>query len=703
MKGAAFKYKKILIMLLIAVLEELFLFNSQTYDSMDNTSIPLSEIVNFELLSGKMNGQGDIVLDPDSDCVGLILDVSGKRVNNLKLDVCCVDSQGNPVNDIPCNVDFCLEENVLVGGKNPDGSGLFEWHITDSTVKSVFHGIESSHYLRTESKGETRSCIIFLSDPSGVYDTFRIYDLELNAFRPLLISPLRMLCIFVLVLSFYYLFIDEQMRKCETLKLSKRGRGILLAVFVAFAVFAFVWPILNHLNMKDEYAPYAMLARSFLEGRTSVGGPVPDYISATEGQPVYWRYDDAMIDMYDYSFHGGKYYVYFGVLPCVLLYLPYLLLTGKDMPNAYAVSALCVIAAVLIYFMLKAVIAKWYRHASLQVHILLTIVFSAGMYLPVFITGPEHYQLPILAGCDLIFAGIILIIKSGTDNKRPYLMLFLGSLCLALVSLCRPAMLIFSFLVMCIPAGRILSNIKGRDTKNYDTKGIFTEVLCMAVPFIVCASVCMIYNYVRFGSVLEFGFENNLTSIPVGVGDTFMPYAIYKCIYEYLIKPPAIDPSFPFLAVDREHFFANGIEFAVSKISGGLIGMFPCVLAILFMPVYKEKLKSKHLFIQMLILMASGLGVMLFSAIYSQYITSRYVAEFSWTLLLPAAVVLLEMEESFRKSDGKESRIFYNSLTAVLFVSLFFGLFMIFGGGYLPEKRNPQLWYTIKSMFDAFG
>lgn len=701
MHSISYKYKKILIMLLVVALAELFLFNSRTYDSMENTSIPLSEIKNFEIQNGKMNGQGDIVLEPDTDYVCLILDVPGKRINNLKLDVCCVDSQGNPVNDIPCNVELYLEENVLLGGKNPDGSGLFEWHVTGSTVKNVFHGIESSYYLRTESTGETRSCVLFLSDPSENYDTFRIYDLELNAFRPLFISPLRIVCIFAVVLIFYFLFFDEQMRKCETLKLSKSGKIILLSVFVIFSVFAFVWPTLNHLVMKDDYAPYAMLARSFLEGRTSVGGPVPDYISASEGQPVYWRYDDAKIDMYDYSFHGGKYYVYFGVLPCVLFYIPYLLLTGHDMPNAYAVSALCVIAVALIYFMLKAVIAKWYRHASFQVHILLTAVFAVGMYLPVYITGPEHYQVPILAACDLIFAGIIFVIKFEENNKRTYLTLVLGSLCLALVSFCRPAMLIFSLLIMCIPTGMVLSNIKGCDTKKTIIEG-----LCMAVPFIVCASICMLYNYVRFGSVLEFGFENNLTSIPVGAADTFMPYAIYKCIYEYLIKPPTLDPSFPFIAAERAHFCENGVEFVVSKISGGLIGMFPCVLAIPFMSVYKEKLKSKHLFIQLLILMASGLGIMLFSAIYSQYITNRYVAEFSWTLFLPAAVVLLEMEESSRKSDGKESRIFYNALTAVLLVSLIFGLFMFCGGGntkFLLEKGNPQLWYNIRSMFDAFG
>ena len=698
MKSATLKYKKILLMLLVVVLVELFFFNSQTYDSMENISVPLSEIQNFEFQNGKMNGQGDVVQDPGTDYVRLILDVPGKRINNLKIDVSCVDPQGNPVNDIPCDVGFAIQENVLFGGKNPDGSGMFEWHVTGCTVKSVFHEIESSHYLRTESTGETRKCILVFYDPSGKYDTFRIYNIEFNAFRPLFISPLRMLCIFAVVLIFYFLFIDEQMRKCETLKLSKRGRIILLVAFAAFAVFAFVWPSLNKRVMEDDYVPYAMLARSFLEGRTSVGGPVPDYISATEGQPAYWRFDDAMIDMYDYSFHGEKYYVYFGVLPCVLFFLPYLLLTGHDMPNTYAVSALCVIAVALIYFLLKAVIEKWYRHATLQLHILLSAVFAVGMYLPVFITGPEHYQIPILAGCNLIFAGIIFIIKSGTENKRPYLTLVLGSLCLALVSLCRPAMLIFSLLIMCIPAGMVLSSAKGRDKKRTVKVG-----LCMVVPFMVCASICMIYNYVRFGSVLEFGFENNLTSIPVGYDDIFMPYAIYKCIYEYLIKPPTLDLSFPFIASESAYICENGLEFVVSKISGGLIGMFPCLLAIPFMSVYKEKLKSKHLFIQMLILMASGLGIMLFSAIYSLYITNRYVAEFSWTLFLPAAVVLLEMEESFRKSEGKACRIFYDALTAVLIVSLFFGVFMFSGVVGKLEFGNPQLWYNIRSMFDAFG
>lgn len=701
MKGTKLKYKKFLIMLLIVVLTELFFFNAQTYDSMNNTPILLSEITDFEIQNGKLNEQGDITIDPDNDNISLRLDVSGKRIKNIKIDVSCVDSEGNTVNDSPCNVELILEENTLVGGKNPDGSGLFEWHVTGSSLEKVFHGIESSYYVRTESTGETRSCVLYLSDPSGKYDTFRIYDLELNAFRPLFISPLRMLCIFAVVLIFYFLFLDEQMRKCETLKLSKRGKIILLSVFVIFSVFAFIWPTLNPMVMKDEYAPYAMLARSFLEGRTSVGGPVPDYISATEGQPVYWRYDDAKIDMYDYTFHGGKYYVYFGVLPCVLFFLPYLILTGRDMPNAYAVSVLCVIAVALIYYMLKAIIAKWYKHTSLQVHILLTAVFAAGMYIPIFITEPNHYQIAILSGCDLIFAGIIFILRSQEDTKRKYLMLTIGSLCLAMVSLCRPAMLIFSLIIMCIPAGRLLESIKAHDSKE-----AFKESLCVTIPFAICAAICMSYNYVRFGSVLEFGFDNNLTSIPVGFCDTFMPYAIYKCAYEYLLKPPTLNLSFPFIAMDGVFLSENGIEFVVSKISGGLIGMFPCLLAIPIISVYKEKLKSKRLFFKLLMLMCAGLVIMFFSAIYSQYITNRYVAEFSWTLFLPTAIVILEMEESFWKCDGKNNRIFYNSLTTVLSFSLLFAMLMFNGGGggHFPiEEGNPKLWYNIKLLFDAFG
>lgn len=39
----------------------------------------------------------------------------------------------------------------------------------------------------------------------------------------------------------------------------------------------------------------------------------------------------------DYAYHNGKYYVYFGIVPVLLLYLPYYLLTGGALQNYVAV------------------------------------------------------------------------------------------------------------------------------------------------------------------------------------------------------------------------------------------------------------------------------------------------------------------------------------------------------------------------------
>ena len=87
-------------------------------------------------------------------------------------------------------------------------------------------------------------------------------------------------------------------------------------------------------NFAVDYDQYARLGDALIHGHTNLDLPVPDelaqmsnpYDSDLRGQvagridiPIYW----------DHAFYKGKYYCYFGVVPAILLFIPYQLLTGK--------------------------------------------------------------------------------------------------------------------------------------------------------------------------------------------------------------------------------------------------------------------------------------------------------------------------------------------------------------------------------------
>ena len=87
---------------------------------------------------------------------------------------------------------------------------------------------------------------------------------------------------------------------------------------------------------------YNHLADSFLEGKVELDLPQSNILLSMENpydtplrqqlnsaahEPIYW----------DYAFYQGKYYCYFGALPCLLIFVPYKAITGCDLRTDWAV------------------------------------------------------------------------------------------------------------------------------------------------------------------------------------------------------------------------------------------------------------------------------------------------------------------------------------------------------------------------------
>ena len=62
----------------------------------------------------------------------------------------------------------------------------------------------------------------------------------------------------------------------------------------------------------------------------------------------------------DYAYYEGKYYVYFGVVPELLLYLPYYLLTGEHMFNYVAVFLFYSGFILAVFALYWEIIKRWF-------------------------------------------------------------------------------------------------------------------------------------------------------------------------------------------------------------------------------------------------------------------------------------------------------------------------------------------------------
>ena len=133
----------------------------------------------------------------------------------------------------------------------------------------------------------------------------------------------------------------------------------LLFVAVAFFHFALAWvcgPAGNWHGQTSEY--YQLLTDAFLAGQTSLLVQPPAELLALPDpyDPVANAYQIARRVA-----HHGKYYLYFGPTPAIVLFLPYKVLTGSHLPSRLAVALFCAVgfACSCALFFLLAKREKW--------------------------------------------------------------------------------------------------------------------------------------------------------------------------------------------------------------------------------------------------------------------------------------------------------------------------------------------------------
>ena len=82
-----------------------------------------------------------------------------------------------------------------------------------------------------------------------------------------------------------------------------------------------------------------MLAQAMAKGQLYLEEEPPQWLKDMEDPYDKGARDEAQKEtgepyLFDVAYHDGHYYVYFGVVPVLLFYLPFYLLTGANFPTA---------------------------------------------------------------------------------------------------------------------------------------------------------------------------------------------------------------------------------------------------------------------------------------------------------------------------------------------------------------------------------
>jgi hypothetical protein len=465
-------------------------------------------------------------------------------------------------------------------------------------------------------------------------------------------------------------------------------------VFLGFAKsqegIAFTELPIEHHNQYDE------LAQAMLKGKTYIDNDdVPQSLKDMENP-----YDAALRQQtqmetgdhyrWDVAYFDGHYYVYFGIVPLLLMYLPFRAAFGVPFPTALGIIVVALIFAVGIFKLLGYLCEKFFRKTSVGTYLLLslgTINCCGAMFL---VKRPDFYSVPIITAMAFVTWGIYLWLKGRDLEQKKNLYFLGGSLCCALAVGCRP-----QSVLMCAVALPIFLGYFFKEKKIKEKSGIL-NLITLAVPFIIVAAGIMYYNYIRFDSPFDFGSSYNLTTNDV----TRRGFEMDRTglgVFTYLFQPPSFDATFPYIrAVNVEtNYVGKTIKEACF---GGLITVTPALWSLFLLPKVKNILKEKKLFGFTALLILIGFSTVIANT-QAGGLLQRYFSDFGYIFFLAAAIIIFALSEKFISPESNKN--FHIILLLATISSIVYTFALVFSESDVTiDTQNPSLYGFISHLVE---
>ncbi len=514
--------------ILLALLLELTLFQ---YSSLLTAFNQPKEAENVRIYAGgEWNADGSITVE---ESLRLEILQINEKLNAIKISFTRLDPEGKET-----------EEVTTVSVYAADEANQDYYVLPD---RQILKDVPRSQYLKLHLSGECKSLVIFLAAGQG--DIIQIDELILNPKIPVNFSLLRF---FVLTLTIWFLAFasarGKYYKEMQAADSRSQRRITLAAVLLQIGLFVgavFLNPVFGDVEW-EHHMQYHKLAVALSKGQLYLEDVPPASLASMENP-----YDYAMRQkitegagesyLWDVAYYNGKYYVYFGIVPVLLFYLPWYLVTGTPFPTRLGVL-ITGVGFILAVFWLSANLARRYFKGSIPYAgwLLGTLLMINGCGALTIMRRPDFYSLPILLGITLSVFGIGCFISSLKENQVTTGKLVTGCLSMALVAGCRPQLLLGSLLIFPIYWEAVFQK------RLLFSRKTWGKTLLAILPYVAVGAFLMLYNYRRFGSPFDFGATYNLTTNDMtrrGIDLGRLPQAFFV----YLFQPPSLSAKFPYL------------------------------------------------------------------------------------------------------------------------------------------------------------
>ena len=415
-------------------------------------------------------------------------------------------------------------------------------------------------------------------------------------------------------------------------------KPFVAACAVVIGMYAYTAPLgqLEESSLNAADTNYNLLVQGFRVGQLNLKKEVPPRLArlADPYDPAANSlYQDFAYRLRDLSYYKGKLYTYFGVTPALILFWPFVALTGHYLFDRQAVTIFCAIGLLASMGLLRALWRRYFPEASVWVVAACALALGLVSGLPTMLPRSQIHEVAESCGYMLAMLSLGAIWCALHESERRAQWLVAASVAYGLAVGARPSLL-FGAVILLVPVAQPWP----------EWRRVGRLLVAATVPITLIGLGLMVYNARRFGSPFEFGWRYQLASKRQVMMQSFSPRYLWFNFRVYFLEPARWSARFPFVRQITVPPLPGGY-YAVDSIFGILTDT-PLVWLALAAPLAWRRRSSQEasalrLFVGATALLfgVSALTVGLFCAA-----SPRYAVDFLPSLVLLAVVGILGLE-----------------------------------------------------------
>jgi tetratricopeptide (TPR) repeat protein len=344
-------------------------------------------------------------------------------------------------------------------------------------------------------------------------------------------------------------------------------------------------------------------------------------------------YRDPPYRMHDLSYYKGRLYLYFGVTPALILFWPFVALTGRYLFYRQAVAIFCSIGFLASVGLLRAIWRRYFTEVSIWVVATGALALGLAAGVPVLLSRCEVYEVPISCAYMLTMLALGAIWRAMHEPEREWRWLAAASAAYGLAAGARPSLL-FGAVALLVPVAQAWT----------ERQKVWAPLLAATGPMVLIGFGLLLYNTLRFGSPFEFGMRYQLGSRRLATQLFFSLHYLWFNVHVLFLGPVLWSTRFPFVQkvamppVPLGHYVVEG--------AFGVLTNIPVVWLALATPLaWRSRPEQAAVTLRWFVIAVALLfGIAALTIGLYCYTADRYEVDFLPELVLLAVVGILGLE-----------------------------------------------------------